>query len=468
MIRNNANEILNLIKKNEGFEKSEIYTNPNIEIQKIIDIILSECRCSILDSDGNYSRFGSSTDIRIIKSLIQIFMSNLKQIPPEIVSTALIKEEILGPFIKVNIEKKYNEENNFYEIEIEEIFPNEFNINIFKDNLEIRSKFIEEILKPYVKNIIFENDELMDKSPIGARISKKFGNIKTEEELLENLIEILKSVLKTEEKLINNIANYILVNIMNNKYFKKELINRTKYTTELQKLGKVYTGFNSLLESMASEAMQMIELRSFPYGEIICIKDTFYTLAAVLIALSTNLEKLDENKILEKIEETNRNYNITNRTKNLKKAKYRTNNITTDKYGNQAEFVEYNKIPNAMNNICKMIKILLEQKENMENETYIKEVIRIHYRFLRISPFESGNGKTARALVNMLLQSKGMIGIFRKEKRKEYIEYIVKANKIIKPNECKYIEALIKNPMECIETENEFLEENIPFLLAKG
>ena len=104
----------------------------------------------------------------------------------------------------------------------------------------------------------------------------------------------------------------------------------------------------------------------------------------------------------------------------------------------------------------------------MENETYIKEVIRIHYRFLRISPFESGNGKTARALVNMLLQSKGMIGIFRKEKRKEYIEYIVKANKIIKPNECKYIEALIKNLMECIETENEFLEENIPFLLAKG
>ena len=80
MIRDVAIELLNLIKNNSGIAKHEIFEGQNMDIQKIIDIILSETRCSITDKQGNYSRFGSSTDIRIIKNLINIFLSDLKEI----------------------------------------------------------------------------------------------------------------------------------------------------------------------------------------------------------------------------------------------------------------------------------------------------------------------------------------------------------------------------------------------------
>ena len=234
MIRNVAIEILNLIEDNNGYDINKI-TRPNMDIQKIIDIILSECRCSIIDKNGNYARFGSSTDIRVIKILIQIFLSNSKEITPEVVSMALTKAGVIGPFRKIGLQKQYIKEEQFCEIEMEEVFPNEFNVNIFEKNLEIKEEFINEIIKPYVKTIIYENDILMNKSPLTSYISKIFSHKYSEEEYVNELIQILNKTLTCNEELTKNIANYIFVNIMNNKFFKTELVSKTLDATELQK-----------------------------------------------------------------------------------------------------------------------------------------------------------------------------------------------------------------------------------------
>lgn len=473
MIRKSATGILNLIRKNEGLDKEKVLS-PDMELQKIIDIVLSECRCSIIDKDGNYSRYGSSTDIRIIKMLIQVFLSNQKEISPEVVSSALTKEGVIGPFKKISLKKKYDEKTGKYDIEMEEVFPNEFHVSIFKNNMEVRERFVNEILKPYVKKIILNNEDLMSKSPVSSYINKYivrfFAPIKDDEQLTQKLINILKAQLtSTSDELVNNIARYIFVNIMNNKYFKEELISRTLGTTELQKLGRISIGFNSLVDSMSYETLQMIELRNFPYGELISIKDTFYTLVAVLEGLSVNFEELDENEILQNIENINKRFNITNKTKNEVEAKYRIEEKTANKYGGTDTFVKPENINKALENLCKMIKVLLSKKDEIDDQTYLKEVLRIHYRFIKIQPFTDGNGRTARAIVNILLQSKQMIAIFRKEKRKAYIEYIEEANKIIKKNEEKYISALSGKTMECVELENEILNiRNVPFILANG
>ena len=473
MIKNTATEILNLIKKNNGIERNSAFY-PDIELQKIIDIILGECRCSIIDKNGNYTRMGSSTDIRIIRLLIQILMSNTNEIPPEIVSIALTKEDVIGPFKKVKFKREFNESDNSINFEMENIFPNEFNVEIFKSDVEFREKCINQIIKPYVKNIIYDNPELMKKSPITSYFNKYIIKAlfppKENDELVENLIQILKDTIKVDnQELIENIANYIFINIMNNKFFKNELINKTIDATELQKLGRISIGFSSLVESMSYETLQMIELRSFPYGEMFAIKNTFYTIVAVLEALCVDFEDLNENEILENIEKINRYFDVRNRNIKPEETKYRTQEVKTNKYGAEDEFVKPENISSSMQNLCKMIKVLISKKNDIPQETYVKEVLRIHYRFLKIHPFETGNGRTARAIVNIMLQSKGLIGIFRKEKRKDYLEFIESANKIIKENESKYLSALSDKTLECIEMENKFLDlDSLPFLLVKA
>lgn len=469
MVRDVACELLNLIKENSGLNFKELNNSSKIDIQKIIDIALSETRCSITDEQGNYSRFGSSTDIRIIGNLINIFLSNIKVIPQEIVCMALSKEETVGPFLKIDFEKKFNNEDATYDIEMEKIFPNEFYTSIFENNKEIRANFIDEILKPYVKEVIFENDILMSKSPLGAFISKLITRPKDREDYIEDLKIILKKELNCEDNLIDNIANYIIINIMGNRYFKTELVNTSIEATELQRLGKIYYGFNSLVESMVSETIRMIELKSFPYGEYIAIKNTFYTLIAVLKTLSESFENLDENEILHKIQQLNLNFAKTNGgKKSNSNTIYRNQELEKNKFGDVLKFVKCDDIEKAMNNLCKMIKVLLENKDNMSVENYVKEVLRIEYRYIRIHPYVRANGRTARAIVNVLLQAKGLLGVFRKENREAYLEWIREAHRIVKDSEDKYVVGLVGNPMECIELENEFLKREVPFLLTKN
>lgn len=473
MIRESAAEMLDLIKNNDGL-KSEAFNGNNMELQKIVDLILSECRFSVLDNKGNYARFGSSTDMKVIKILIGKLLSNSNVIPPEVVSMALTKEGVIGPFKKIDFEKKYDDNSGLYDVEMEEVFPNEFHVNMFKNNMELRENFINQILRPYVKNIILENDVLMSKSPVMSFINKYIIRLivppKSQEELIDSLIAILAGVLvNTDKSLIENIANYIFTNIMNNKYFKAELVNRTIDTTELQKLGRISVGFSSLVENMSYETLQMIELRSFPYGEIISIKDTFYTLTAVLEALQMNFENMDETEIMKSIERINMLYNVTNKNKHKTEVKYRLGEISNSKYGSASDFVSPDNIKVAMLNACKMIKVLVNKRDEIDDKTYVKEVRRIHYRFIKIQAFESANGRTARAIVNIMLQSKGLVGIFRKEKRSDYLAAIEEANKVIKDNEVRYLEALVNNPMECAELENNFLNvDKLPFILVKG
>lgn len=485
MIKDVALEILNLIKENEGLNKYELYTKPNIQVQKIIELILGESKCSMIDNNGNYTRFGSSIDIRIIKNIIKIYISNAKEIPPEIVSMALTKEEILGPFIKLDIQKNYNNQYNKYEIKLQKIFPDDFDLNIFKENIQIRAEFIDNIITPYVKNIIFENDVLMSKSPIGAFIGKKMWVKKEDNELVHDLVTILKKVCECDEVLIENIANYIIINIMNNKSFKSDLINETINATELQKLGKIYSGINGLVENMIGKTIKMLELKDIPFEEYETIENTFYIVVSVLKSLSTSFDNLNESEILAGIEKVNADFSESCklgekyddvdgtqmcRTEGLHMADtqiYRTEELHMDEYGNIVEFVKPKLIPIAINNLCKMIKILLKNKEQISIEMYLREVIRIHYRIIRIHPFKESNGETARAIANILLQAKDMIGVFRKEKKKDYEQSIIEANKVIKANETQYIDGLSCDPMWCIQVENEFLNKELPFLLVR-
>ena len=472
MIRDNATNLLNLIRKNDGLDMQD-FSSKNMELQKIIDIALSECRCSIIDEKGNYSRFGSSTDIRIIKMLIQTLLSNSNSICPEVVSMALTKEGVIGPFKKIDICKKYDEKTNKYDIELEEIFPNEFHVNMFKNDMEFRENMINQVIKPYVKNIVLENDVLMSKSPVMSYINKYvirlFTPPKSDDELVDNLKNILKLKLSnTQEDLVDNISNYIFINIMNNKYFKNELIDRTIGTTELQRLGRISIGFNSLVDNMSYETLQMIELRNFPYGEIFAIKDTFMTLVAVLETLCLNFENMDEDEILSKIEFINKRFNSGKKNESSDEVKYRNKEVEKSKFGNSMIFVSHDNVKDALINICKMIKVLLSKKDEIDDEAYIKEVLRIQYRLIRVNAFEGANGRTIRAITNILLQSKGWIGIFRKEKRKDFITYIENGNKYLKDSEERYIECLVSNPIECSNYEEFLSTDNVPFILVKG
>lgn len=77
----------------------------------------------------------------------------------------------------------------------------------------------------------------------------------------------------------------------------------------------------------------------------------------------------------------------------------RRNNVVIS--GAKFELVDYNDIFSELAKVDTEIRLFFEDKDNMKISNYIKHVIRIHHRITVIHPFPEGNGRTARAFMNV-------------------------------------------------------------------
>ena len=57
-----------------------------------------------------------------------------------------------------------------------------------------------------------------------------------------------------------------------------------------------------------------------------------------------------------------------------------------------------------------------------ETNDYLKRAVQLNYRFIRIHPFVDSNGRTSRALLNMMTIPKGMLIEVPKERKNEFIK----------------------------------------------
>lgn len=352
-------KVLNLLENGKGLQQEEI-VNPSMEVLKLVSIILNECKCSIIDNNGNFIRYGSSINISVVEQMILNLLSEQNKIPKEITEKALTIQEIKGPEIDIVVEKIYDHSKEKIELQIEPIIFNSFEEILGKNNSEMQTKIIEEVLKPYVKQLIFSNNTLMKRSPVGAFISKAFFRKKTPEQIKKVYLKIIKEYLNNyDEYQIQNTVNYIVDNIMFNNMFKTELINKAINSTELQILGRVYTGFSGLVYNMITTTISMILSKPSPNERVNEIKEIFNTMVEMLKVLNTDLEHLEQEQIAKKIKQVNGYFNEN------EKAQYRVNQIEID---DNILYVPYNYIENTMNNLCLRIKALLLNKNEISNE----------------------------------------------------------------------------------------------------
>lgn len=105
----------------------------------------------------------------------------------------------------------------------------------------------------------------------------------------------------------------------------------------------------------------------------------------------------------------------------------RRNNIVIS--GAKFEAVDYNDIFSELAKVDTEIRSFFEDKDNMKISNYIKHVIRIHHRITVIHPFPEGNGRTARAFMNVQLVRAGLTPLYIKvEEKKKYIASLEKAD----------------------------------------
>lgn len=87
--------------------------------------------------------------------------------------------------------------------------------------------------------------------------------------------------------------------------------------------------------------------------------------------------------------------------------------------GAKFETVDYQRIPEMMYFLDKDIAELMKNYDNVSYSAYVENVIRIHHQLTVIHAFRDGNGRTSRALCNMMLLKRYISPVFFKDEVKD-------------------------------------------------
>lgn len=99
--------------------------------------------------------------------------------------------------------------------------------------------------------------------------------------------------------------------------------------------------------------------------------------------------------------------------------------------GAKFDTIDYNDIATELAKLDTEVKRSSGDCQNKSISEYIKEICRIHHRLTVIHPFADGNGRTARAFMNMQLVRSHITPLYIKaEDKKEYIEALSAADKL--------------------------------------
>lgn len=177
--------------------------------------------------------------------------------------------------------------------------------------------------------------------------------------------------------------------------------------------------FNRLLEAVSAEAQDLGN--TIPNINQIHsdISQVYADVEAQLIAYSTDISKLDAQEIEDKIKQVNRaSLKKPELQKHLSKTQYR--NVDAYIKNNDVKLVSHQNVPTCMERLAKDISDLVHSADTMQQEEYLKRAVQLHYRFIRIHPFPDSNGRTSRALLNMMTIPKNILIEVPKQKKAEF------------------------------------------------
>jgi len=130
--------------------------------------------------------------------------------------------------------------------------------------------------------------------------------------------------------------------------------------------------------------------------------------------------------------------------------------------GSRVELVEHCDIPSRMYEVNYQFKEIIKRISNIEE--FIRSAIRLHAKLIIIHPFSDGNGRSTRALFNLLMKYAGLPPMYVKlEEKEKYCEALESA---ILENNAKKLEQffLFKIANAIIENDEEFSSEAIKIL----
>lgn len=420
MIKAKAKSLLELLRAGKGISgKFSNYYDK--ETGKIIDVIVNECKSLVRNSDGKLQKYESEISIGHIREIVDQLMSDRNTIGSVQAGVVMRDNGILGLAKELKVTKTVDEQGKL-KLDIEKPFPDNFKDILTGTYNEKELK--EKIIKPYVAGLCEENEGLSKRHAWSRRLNPFRPKKLSTAELQKRYSKYLEKNTDLDEEKRENMSRYFVVNILGSDRIKSDIITDEINGTGITKKGeKIHNSYTGMLQNMTVNVIDIMAGIANPNDRLTEIENIYSNIDEQLEAISTELVP-DPKQIEETIVNLNRTVN--NKDKELTKDDgYRSANVTFGRNNTESVgLLENEFVPQAMKLYAKDMADFLENSSQMSDEEYIKQVVKFHFRFVRIHPFIDGNGRTARAVTNSLLSNRDLCATFEKYTKSEYIKYM--------------------------------------------
>lgn len=448
-----SKKLLNLLKSGTGIKSTfgECYFDE--ETKRLLDIAVNECKSTIWrKKDGKIIRYESDIDIQTVKEIVELFASDKTYIPKGITSTILSSKLVMGPAITIPYSKKQDGT-----VQIDNVFGIS-TLELLGNSEEKQERFIKDILEPIIEEVVDEDKTLKNKHKIGKIMNKLLNKRRDRTTILEKCEEFLKQETGVREEDIKAIATYLINSIKSN-IFMQDIIEDEKNGNSMTVLGDKRKGYAKMIYGMAVNAYDKlsVDINEICNSRIQDVRQIYSNLIAQIEAEAIDLNDRTPDEIERIIKKVNNLTITTDRKRLIGENGYR--NIDVQIRGKEFKLQPKELVEPSMKNLIQSMKELIDSKDSMTKEEYITETVRLHYRFIKIHPFSDGNGRTGRAISNMLLAQIGETAVFQKENKDEYIRGTNMLHYTIKREfeEQAYLESLATGTDYCKQIEDKYL-----------
>lgn len=451
-----ARDIIQKLKENKPV-RDELYIYDN-KTSDVIEAAFQECKSKVLDKDGTVRLHGSTIPYEHVKRIGRIYINNITQIPEDIVSQAYARDGVPGPWLKMTYSKQVDE-NGKISANVHQLGTDIRNQEL--DNDQLLNKYLYE---PLAKLYLEQVQNVNRRVKFINKFQRKNSIDNIEAELRKALLEDCKKRGLDTSRVVA-ISGWLARSMGANATFRDKVINMRDTLDESSE--KSYTKvLDTLKASIESEVINHVySLDGQREAQIM------NDINAQLNAYSKDISEMDEQKILMTINEINTDtlrtsYDLASHKQHS--SGYRDCEVVIGNKDTGTRCVKAKDVPKAMSNLSKDIKALVDREPELTDIEYIKEVARLNYRFIRIHPFPDGNGRTSRAIVNMLMSRKNSIIVFDKKEKEQYT-YIMKraSEQIGKSEHSEYLSLLSENPGALENIEAEHLDELSSYIAEK-
>lgn len=434
------------------------------EIEDLIDMVVHECKSTYLRYEEGKNKIAvheSQLTINAVRGIIRTLMINGGYIPKEVMQNAIYGlNSFLGFYDDIRIDKG---------IDSETAKQMAYACN-FVDERELQpigeiTEELEKIYRPYAEELIFEDHarkrgRFLPKQNLFRIFKEKLRHKKlTEEEFVKQYAQVLQkySGVKDEETLMAS-ARY-KVKYICTENFKQIVLKHIKEGSAITIIDDTKDEYHTLVDQIVNE---ITESAYTNIPNINCIlqdvNQIYSDVSAQLEAYSTDITDMSAKQIEDKIKQINKKALSEEALADLDKSGYRKIDVKIGKgeKSKKTKLLEKEHVEEAMRLLTEQISELVRKDNAITDEEFLKQANCFVYRFIRIHPFPDANGRTSRALMNMMTISRNILVPFPKGEKGEYIKAMETTSQDIGyQEENGYLQSLYTDSKQALEMEKE-------------